>query len=185
MQLQISTKMARIGIETQAGRLSIESRPARLEIHQETGRSTIETRKPRLEIDQYPARAQMGYKSPMDAAYEMAWMGRQRAMECIAEMADEGNRLRAIENGGNPIRDIAIEKAWPQKQRQGGFTPNASPEFHFVPGEVVITPPEVRNPVHIGYEARFIPGDLNVQYSPGNVKVFMRQYPEVKIDVKI
>lgn len=183
--MQITAKPALIGIQTEAGRLSIESRTARLEIHQEMGKVAVETRRPRLEIDQYPSRAQMGYKKPMDVALELAQMGRQQAMEYIAGKTDEGNRLRAIEYGGNPIRDIAMEKAWPQKQRQGGYTPVVGPEFNAIPGEVMITPPEVKNPAHIGYEARFIPGDLNVQYNPGNVKVFMRQYPEVKIDVRI
>lgn len=185
MQLSISTRPGLIGIQTTPGQLNMESRTARLEIHQEHARLTIETRRPVLDIDQYPSRAQMGFKKTGDVAMEAAQLGRQKALEYIAAKTEEGNRLKAIEKGGNPIRDISIDKAWPQKQRQGGFTPIVGPTFHATPGEVIITPPSVTNPTHIGYEAEYIPGELNIQYIAAKVEIYMRQYPEVNIDVSI
>lgn len=185
MQLTISTTPGLIGMQTTPGQLNMESRPARLDIHQEVASITIETRQPVLEISQYPSMAQMGYKRVSDVTAELAQLGRQKAMEYIANRTDDGKRLQAIEKGGNPIREIAIDRAWPQKQRQGGYTPIVGPEFHAIPGEVMITPPNVKNPVHIGYEAVFIPGDLNIQYTPGKVNIYMQQYPEVNIDVKL
>ena len=185
MQLSIMTKPGLIGIQTTPAQLNIRTRPARLEIHQEVGRISINTRRPKLEINQYPSQAQLGYKRISDISAEMARLGAQKALEFVGNKTQEGNRLRALENGGNPIREIAIDKAWPVKQRQGGFTPIVGPAFSAVPGEVFITPPEVKNPVHIGYEAQFIPGELNSNYSPGKVDVYLRQYPEIKIDVGI
>jgi len=185
MQLSISTKPGLIGIQTTPGQWNMESRPARLEVHQEHAAVIIETQKPVLEIDQYQSMAQMGYKTTGDVALELARLGRQKAMEFVANKTDEGNRLKAIEKGGNPIREIAIDKAWPQKQRQGGFTPIVGPEFRATPGEVIITPPQVNNPVHIGYEADYVPGELNIQYTAAKVEVYMRQYPEVNIDVSV
>lgn len=185
MQLSISTKPGLIGIRTTPGQLNMESRVARLEMHQKHVMLNIETRRPVLEINQYSSRAQLGFKTTGDVSHENAQLGKQKAMEYIANKAEEGNRLKAIEKGGNAIREIAIDKAWPQKQRQGGFTPIVGSEFHATPGEVVITPPPVENPTHIGYEAEYIPGELNVQFSPARVDIYMRQYPEINIDVKI
>lgn len=185
MRLSISTTPGLIGVRTTPGQLKMESRIARLEMHQQHARVQIETRKPRLEINQYPSRAQLGFKTTGDISAEMAQLGKQQALEAVARKTEEGNRLKAIEKGGNAIREIAIDEAWPQKQRQGGYTPIVGPEFHAVPGEVVITPPEVKNPVHIGYEAEFIPGSLSIQYSPTRVEIYMRQYPEVHIDVQL
>lgn len=185
MQLSITTRPGLIGIRTTPGQFNMESRSARLEMHQEHAAISIKTQKPVLEISQYESMAQMGYKKTGDVALELAQLGKQKAMEYIANKTAEGNRLKSIENGGNPIREIAIEKAWPQKQRQGGYTPIVGPEFHATPGEVFITPPPVNNPTHIGYEADFIPGELNIQYNPAKLEIYMRQYPEINIDVSI
>jgi hypothetical protein len=185
MQLSISTKPGLIGIRTTPGQLNMENRSARLEMHQEHAAVTIETRKPVLEISQYQAMSQMGYKKAGDAILELSQMGKQKAMEFIANKTDEGNRLKAIEKGGNAIKEIAANKAWPQKTRQGSFTPIVGPEFHSTPGEVIITPPVVKNPSHIGYEADYVPGELNIQYTPAKVEIYMTQYPEVNIDVSI
>lgn len=185
MQLSITTRPGLIGIRTTPGQFNMENRPARLEMHQEHAAISIETKKPVLEISQYESMAQMGYKNTGDVALELAQLGKQKAMEYIANKTAEGNRLKSIENGGNPIREIAIEKAWPQKQRQGGYTPIVGPKFHATPGEVFITPPPVNNPTHIGYEADFIPGELNIQYNPAKLEIYMRQYPEINIDVSI
>ena len=140
-------------------------------MHQEHAAISLETRKPVLEISQYPAMAQMGYKKPADAVSEQAQLGKQKAMEYIANKTDEGNRLNAKENGG--------------KHRQGGYTPVVGPEFQATPGEVIITPPVVTNPSHIGYEGEYIPGELSIQYSAAKVEVYMRQYPEINIDVSV
>jgi hypothetical protein len=185
MRLSISTKPGLIGIRTMPGQLNMKNRAARLEMHQEQAALEIETRRPVLEINQYQVRAQLGYKSTADTTLELSQLGRQKAMEYIASKTEEGNRLKAIEKGGNPIREISIDKAWPQKQKQGGFTPIVGPDFHATPGEVIITPPPVGNPTHIGYEAEYIPGELNIQFNPARVDIYMRQYPEINIDVII
>jgi hypothetical protein len=185
MRLSISTKPGLIGIRTMPGQLNMKNRAARLEMHQEQAALEIETRRPVLEIDQYRSMAQMGYKKTADVTLELAQRGRQAAMEYIAAKSDEGNRLKAIEKGGNAIREIAMNKAWPQKQRQGGFIPIVGPEFHATPGKVMLTPPPVKNPVHIGYEAQYIPGELNIQYQPAKVEIYIMQYPEINFDISI
>lgn len=185
MRLSISTRPGLIGIRTTPGRFNMANKPARLEMRQEHAKLAIKTRRPVLEINQYAAMAQMGYKKPTDVVSEIAQLGKQRAMEYIANRTSDGNRLKAIEKGGNAIREIAIDKAWPQKQRQGGYTPIVGPEFNVMPGEVTIMPPQVNNPVHIGYEAEYVPGELNIQYIAAKVEVYMRQYPEINIDVSV
>lgn len=183
MRLSISTKPGLIGIKTTPGKLNIEKTQARLEVKQEIGRISIKTKRPKLEISQYQAMAQMGHKKPMDAATELAQIGKQKALEYISAKAEEGRLLQAIEKGGNPIREIAIEKAWRKKERQGGFTPFARVGYDSEPARITITPPEVKNAAHIGYEAQYIPGKVDINYRRGQVNIYMRQYPEVKIDI--
>jgi hypothetical protein len=183
MRLSISTKPGLIGIRTTAGKLNIETIPARLNARQKIGRISVNTKKPKLEISQYEAMAQMGYKKPSDVTAELAQTGKQKALQYIAAKAEEGRRLQAIEKGGNPIREIAIEKAWRKKERQGGFTPFARVVYDSEPARITITPPEVKNAVHIGYEAEYIPGKVNIEYRRGQASIYMRQYPEVKIDI--
>jgi hypothetical protein len=113
MRLSISTKPGLIGIRTTPGKLNIETIPARLNARQEIGRISVNTKKPKLEISQYEAMAQMGYKKPSDVTAELAQTGKQKALQYIAAKAEEGRRLQAIEKGGNPIREIAIDRAWP------------------------------------------------------------------------
>ncbi|NLV63246.1 MAG: hypothetical protein GXY12_07630 [Clostridiaceae bacterium] len=183
MHLEISTKLGLIGIKTTPGELNIEKTQARLEVKQEVGRISIKTEKPKLKISQYEPMAQMGYKKASDAAVELAQIGKQKALEYIAAKAEEGRRLQTIEKGGNPIREIAIEKAWRKKERQGGFTPFARVSYDSEPAKITITPPEVKNAAHTGYEAEFIPGAIKINYRRGQVSIYMRQYPEVKIDI--
>ena len=185
MRLEISSKLGLIGIKTTPGELNIEKTNARLEVRQEIGRISIKTEKPKLKISQYEPMAQIGYKKASDAAAELAQIGKQKALEYIAAKAEEGRRLQAIEKGGNAIREIAIEKAWRKKERQGGFTPFARVSYDAEPAKITITPPEVKNAAHIGYEAEYIPGKVNIDYRRGQVNIYMRQYPEVKIDITL
>ena len=67
----------------------MENRPARLEMHQEHAFMELQTHKPTLEISQYKARALLGYKNTGDAVSEWAQLGKQKAMEYIANKAEE------------------------------------------------------------------------------------------------
>jgi hypothetical protein len=185
MRVEISTKQGLIGIKTTPGKLNIEQTPARLLVRQEIGRISIKTEKPKLEISQYEGMAQMGYRKLSDATAELARIGKQKALQYIAAKAEEGKRLQAIEKGGNPIREIAVEKAWRKKESNGGFTPYARPSFNAKPAKIIITPPEIKNPAHIGYEADYIPGKIDIDYRRGQVNIYMRRYPEVKIDITL
>ena len=134
MQLSISTKPGLIGIRTTPGQWNMESRTARLEMHQKHAALTIETRRPVLEINQYQVRAQLGYKSTADTTLELSQLGRQKAMEYIASKTEEGNRLKAIEKGGNPIREISIDKRGLKSKSRVDSPPSSARSFTQHPG---------------------------------------------------
>ena len=71
-----------------------------------------------------------------------------------------------------------------KKEGQGGYSVCQS-KLYAEPAKITITPPEVKNAAHIGYEAEYIPGKVNIDYRRGQVNIYMRQYPEVKIDITL
>ncbi|HOJ10377.1 MAG TPA: DUF6470 family protein [Clostridiales bacterium] len=82
-----------------------------------------------LEIDQYPVFAGLGYKSSGDLVKESTQRGYRYSMQYIGKTAADGDRLAAIELGGEPLADIAERDAFPENDSGIGTVPGAGPEF--------------------------------------------------------
>jgi hypothetical protein len=65
-----------------------------------------------IQINQYKCFAYAGLKKPMDFIRAETEKVRRHVFEYIGRTASDGDRLAAIEKGGNPIADIAMEHAW-------------------------------------------------------------------------
>lgn len=187
--------LPRIHYRLTHAKMHIDGDPGRFDIRQP--RPTFEMKRidPKLEIKQprgdmkidsskaYDALGQGGNLETMHRIYAAA---RNVAMDGIARIVEEGNRLAAIHKGGNPIADNA------EATVTGGF-----PELDFA-GE-----PSYDN-VDIFYTARkaeieVTPGriDLNakannpvIEYQKGKLDIYMKQYPNVEmippqIDMKL
>jgi hypothetical protein len=98
-------------------------------------------------------------------------------MEYIGKSVEDGNRLAAVEKGGNPIADIAVRDAYPQHEFGLGMIPKVGPDFNVRMGSVRVELEENGNPV----EGEYIPGSLNYNFTPAEVNIFMRQYASINM----
>ena len=178
MSLIINQTHAKIGIERVPGRLEIRTRNAVLELHQEQAKVNIQTELPKIEIDQREAFADIGLKSYRDLAKEMVQMAYQNVMQYIAKTASDGDRLAAIELGGNPLADIAERDAFPEKEFGYDYIPKTRPKISLQEGKVHIDV-EPR-----GVEANYIPGDVEFNFIPTKINIYMRQYNSISFEYK-
>ncbi len=181
MGLTINQTYAAIGIDTTPSRLDINTEKARLQLHQKFAKVNIHTELPRVEIDQYEAFASAGLKGNSDLTKEAADRGYQQAMEYINKTSQDGYRLSAIEKGGNPIADIAVRDAYPTHEFGLDFIPKVGPKIT-VKGKVQFDAEKNSEGVDNGVSGTFIPGSVNINYTPGQVNVYIKQYNSISIN---
>lgn len=183
MALNITQTFAKIGIETIPSSLEMRTQRAQLQIKQKHAKVNIETEPPILEIDQYEAFASAGFKNNSDLLTSEVERIKQEHLEMIGKIVDDGNTLSAIENGGNPIAEIAQRDSYTTHEFNIGFIPKARPEFNLIEGEVNI---EVENGdyegINNGVEVNYIPAQMNINYTPAQVKIFLSQYASIKFE---
>ncbi|MCG7344354.1 DUF6470 family protein [Sporosarcina sp. ACRSL] len=180
-QLQIQTTRGILGLQIDKPVQEIEQPKAT--IHQEQPAAILEmsTTSSQLSIDTTEARADIDLKSPLRRGDENAQYGMQTILEGIARRAQEGQQLMQIENGGNPIADIAKQNTNPPPAPLGiRFVGNRTKiQMSFQPGTLNInaTPQkpvfdvQVNKPIHT--------------YTTGKVSGVMEQYPSIQIDWKV
>jgi len=165
-RLEIRQTFARLGLETTRPVQEIAQPKPDLGLTQRPARLTIERVPGRLVIDQSQAWAASGLKDPLTLARDIAAEGRAAALEGIARIAEEGDRMQAIESGENAIATIATEKALPPP---ADFTitlmpPPFSVKMRYTPTRLLLHwklggaffDPKTYRPVH-----RYIPGEVN------------------------
>ena len=179
-QLQIQTTRGILGLKNDKPIQEIEQPKATQHLEQPAAILEISTTRPQLSLDTTENRADIDMKSAIRRGNENAQYGMQQVMEGIARRAQEGQQLMQIENGGNPIIDIAKQNANPSPAPLGiRFVGDRTKvQKDIAPGTLNInaTP---QKPVH----------DVQINkpihnYTPGKVTGVMEQYPSIQIDIK-
>jgi len=183
MGIEITQTYAKIGVERTPHRLEMESQRARLEFRQKHAEVNMHTEHLRIEIDQYECFASAGLKGPIDLTREAAQRGYRQAIEYIGKVAEDGDRLAAIELGGNPIADIAERDAYSEHDFNIDIMPKARPKIN-VKGGVRYEPERNAEGVNNGVDGKYIPGYLNIKYSPSKVSVYVAHKNAINIDYK-
>lgn len=177
-QIRLQSKNAKIGIRTTKPVQEIQQPKAELSIEQPKAELTIQTTPGKLTIDQTEAWADMDLKHISRRIAEAADQGYQDSLEGIARRAQEGNELMRIENGGNPIAQIAKRNSeGPELQFNIGWIPSHfSVKTNYVPAKVDI---------QIKANKPIITANINKpnrEYSPGKVDISLEQRQSLKID---
>ncbi|PRO65662.1 DUF6470 family protein [Alkalicoccus urumqiensis] len=108
VQVHIHQQPAKIGMTHERPPMQITQRPADLDIQQELqGTLEMSTTDPVLRIDQSAAFADADVKSILVRNEEHANRANQNVLSYIAKVVQDGDALRSIENGGNPIAALA------------------------------------------------------------------------------
>ncbi len=179
-QLQITTPRGILGLRTTPGRQEIEQPRAILSQQQPSAILEMSTTNPQFHLDTTEARVELDLMSVFRRSEENAQFGHRGAMDGIARRAQEGRQLAAIENGGNPIRDIAKQNATPPPAPLGiRFIGNRSKiQMSIQPGtlDIQASPQKAINEVTIQKPI--------YHYTHGKITGEMEQWASIQIDVK-
>lgn len=176
MPLSITTIKGQIGIETRNAYLDIKQPKGEQSIRQIKPEMIVDRELPKVLIDQSQPFAEAGRKPWSQVAEEYAQMGRQQALEGIARIVDDGNRMAMIQRRmPDAISEIALKNSTP-KQHEFNFAmiPTSRPKIE-ITGHLNI------NWQLGGVEYSYTPRKPEGDYSPGKVDIYMKQYPKTEI----
>ncbi|MFD2655571.1 DUF6470 family protein [Gracilibacillus thailandensis] len=177
-QLRIQQQNAMIGIRTIDAKLDIEQGPAKQSIQQPQADLNITTKPGKLTIDQSKALADVGIIPTEESVEKMANEAMQTAIEGSKKRRRQGDMLMKIENGGNPLAQIAKENGqWPKHQFNIGWIPSGDAvQFDYQPAEVDIDA-RANKPI-INAE----PTKNQFHYQRGGIDVYLEQENWIDID---
>jgi len=185
---------ARIQIQTQSIRMSMETTPYQYTIEQPRGEQDIQqipaelsVRQPRgeLEIDHTRALDALGYMDTITFSHRVSAESHRIYLEALGRTAQQGNRLAAIHQGGEPIADIA----WEEYNMDYPMNLIGAAQYDPVDIDYQARKPEIDVEVR-GAETRYTPQSPEFTFTRGKLHVYVEQYPSVtiippKIDIAI
>jgi hypothetical protein len=180
MPIQINQTFIQLGINTIPGKMQLSTSQPRLELHREDPQLDIRTQQAVIVIDQYECFATSGLKSSGDLTRDFAQRGCQSALEFTSKTASDGTMLAAIENGGNPIRQIAVRDAYPTHEFGLDYMPKARPKIS-VSGGINVNVETNSEGAMNGVTGNFTPGDFKLSYTPADVRIFVSRYNSINI----
>src|SRR5690242_20203602 len=81
-------------------------------MHQQSGSLEMNSTDGKLDIDQSKAWSGLGLARSIETMDRIAQNAMQSSMQNIAEIAQAGDRMMAIQNKGNIFADLAYENKW-------------------------------------------------------------------------
>ncbi len=182
--LHIEQTYGRIGLRRTDSVLDISSRSTGTEIRQHFARVKIASERPQIQIDQYEAFADAGLKNSLDLARTEAYHAYSQVMKYIGKVAQDGDRLAAIEEGGEPACEIALRDAYPEKHFELDFIPKSRPEITVKGGSLKIE--DDSNPAGTYNGVSIAPGkkQLDISYRPAEISVYMERYAAVRFEYR-
>lgn len=110
LRLNISSQNAKIEINTVKPELTLHTTKPQIQISTQAVKVEISQPRGELEVDQSPCRASLGIRTISEVIRDFAEMGQQAVLQAIGNIAEEGNRLAAIEKEPDAIVNLAVEK---------------------------------------------------------------------------
>lgn len=174
--LSITSVKGQIGINTINARLDISQPKGEQSLRQIKPKMTIDKEHPKVLIDQSECFSEIGLKSRDEFMREYAELGKQGALEAIARICEDGDRMAQIHKKMPPaIPEIAEKNATPpMREFNIDFIPKSRPKIE-VTGSLDI------NWQLGGIEYSYEPRKPMVTYNPGKVEIYMKKYPELDI----
>ncbi len=179
-QIRMHQTFAQLGLKIQKPIQEIQQPKAELNLHQEP--AIVEIRQPKgiLTIDTSEARANLDLRGTLRRSRDNAEYGYRKAMEAIAQISEEGDRLAAIENKDvNPIADIAFEESVLYHNTEiiaEGSLIGDGIQLHYE-----ARPPIIRVKVGGAHMDSVIHRPIH-KYTPGKVEGYIRQWNSLTID---
>ncbi|GGD10877.1 DUF6470 family protein [Pontibacillus salipaludis] len=181
-QIRIQSTPAKLGLTIQNAKHTYNQPKTEQHIEQPKAGVSIKREPPKLSIDQTKAWQNIGLKSVFVRAEEYANHAKQKGLEHIATMAQEGDELMRIESGGNSIASQAkrmIDGLWEFNIQPGGLPAYDLVDVSFETGGANI---DVQRKEPILKATKRGP---EFKYERGQVTPQIEQYSDVKIDFDI
>lgn len=177
-QIRLHQTYAQIGLRTIQPVQEIQQVPADLSIKQVPATMNIERQPSHLDIDQEQAWNELGLKKLSVLSADMAEFSKQEGLAAVAEIAQEGDQLAAIEHKGDTIVSIATDKALPEPVDFNiAFIPSyGSVKINYTPTELHIDWKQG------GAEIEATQHKPIHNYTPGKTEVYLRQMQQLQID---
>lgn len=156
-RIQIQQGYSQIGLQTTKGQQSIEQPRPSLNINRQPGVLTMDHTMPRLEIDSRKAWSALGKPRMEEMMDRIAQSSHQIAMQNIANIARDGDRMMAIQEGGNVFAQLARENVFKDRPRVE------------IAGE----------PGYDNVDISFTSGEVQTSYTPGKLSFNPETYKPV------
>lgn len=178
LRLSIRQNFARLGIETQPGELNIRQQKGEQIIHQNPAEMSIENGRGELLIDASDAYSALGVGPHLEWNSRIYSQMYNIALQSIAGIVEDGNRMAQITNSRNAFADIAKQKA--TQRPVISYTTEASVlnvkmEYIHHPAQIEITPQKA--------EIEYIPQKAEINYNRGNTNIYLKQKNSIDIQV--
>ncbi len=177
-QIQLHQTYAQIGLRTTQPVQELEQLPAELSIKQVPANMNIDRKPSHLDIDQEQLWNELNFKSNSVFSEDMAEFSKQEGLEAIAEKAQEGDQLAAIEKKTDAINAIVTSKANPGPADFNiAFIPSfGSVKINYTPSELIIDWKKGAAEIDVTQHKP------THNYTPGKTEVYLRQMQDLQID---
>ncbi|WP_078378892.1 DUF6470 family protein [Sutcliffiella halmapala] len=177
-QIRLESSFAQTELTINKPKQEIKQPKADLDIQQPKAELAMQRTPARLTIDQTQARADMDLKHISRRIEEAAQRGYQDWLEGLARVAQDGNELMRIENGGGAItRQAKRNSEGPPDSFNIGWIPSHfSVKIDYEPGRVDINVKENMPVIHVQQNKPIL------DYTPGSAKVQLAKYQSLQID---
>ncbi|AFH59222.1 DUF6470 family protein [Paenibacillus caseinilyticus] len=186
-QIGIHQQYARIGIDADLGQFQISQSPASLEISTTPAKHDYHTEGGKLTIDNSAWRDALGNGPHLEVMNRIYSKSQSIALQGIAKIVEDGNRMAAIHTKENAIAALAADSTKDIDFREYMYMGDAAYDnidLNYEPARVIrdIQPAQV----HINV-TRNAP---EIQYNRGKLDIYMQQHASVEftppqIDYKI
>ena len=178
MRLEVTTIKPKLEITTRAARLYIQqkNRP-QFKIGHSRPQMKIHRRMPQLRIDRSDVNNALNRYSTIDLTFKVASEARQAALDAVARIASEGDRMANIYQRHNNISQIIVDRS----QKSVSINSSAMPmtAIDWDPGQMDIE----WSPNEFSLEW-MIDKALDIVFQPHSVDIRVVRYGEVRIEFK-
>lgn len=178
--VNISSIHGKIGLQTDRPYIQIKQHDPNFSIKQEHAALQIRKQPAKLSIDQSQAFASANLKHIFQLNKEWAAKGLQSASQATAKYAREGDMMKKIESGSNPIPHLARENSVLYPERQITLTQmpaHNTVKMHFQPSQLNIHVQSGAANIHVDRR------EPTIEHRPWQTSAYIRQKNSIDFQV--
>ncbi|MEB3102343.1 DUF6470 family protein [Ferviditalea candida] len=178
LRLSIRQTYAQIGIRTHRASQDIHSNKGDLSIQQPQAKMDIQQPGGELTIDSSAAWTALGIGPNLEWTNFIYSQSKSIALQAIARIVEEGNRMAQITNPRNAFADLAKDVYFRENPVEYvGEASYFNVKVHYQPRAPIINI-EPQKP-----QIQYTPNKPEVQYNPGSIEMYLQQKNSINIQV--